>query len=413
MNEAEKRILDSISEAEVVSFLQAIIRAKSPHPPGDTREVAEVCRQKLAEAGIATELVCPDPDYPTPWDYNPPVDHIPSVIGTIPGGDGAPVLLFNAHIDTVPVGDLENWRHDPYSGVIEDDEYVYGRGAGDDKGSVAAQVMAAVAIARSGVKLGGTLVVNPVADEEACSYRGTQYLRDAGYLKPTYLVIGEQTDNEVAVAERGVLWMEVTITGKAAHGAIPGAGNNAIVRATEFIHLVATEYAESLAGRKNEYLPHPTASVTQIRGGIKDNIIPEHCTITIDRRLIPGETVDMAVEEIRSLLRKTAENHAFEWEVKVTYDAGPPVNTSADSQLVQTMRGAAEEISGRRQRLTGYRQGSDGRLFSHLDIPIAIYGPSDPEVGHAANERVSIAQMVESTKVYALTALRVLGVESD
>ncbi|HEX3026251.1 MAG TPA: M20 family metallopeptidase [Clostridia bacterium] len=409
MTDLEKKVLSEVDEKEVVEFLQKLIRCRSDYPPGDTREVAEACRRKFEEAGIPAELIYPHPDTFTIWNDHVDVTKIPSVIGTYQGDKEGPVLLYNAHIDTVPGDNIKNWRNDPFSGIIEDGKYIYGRGAGDDKGSVAAQVMAAVILARAGIKLKGTLQISPVADEEASSYRGTKFLRDEGYLKPDIVVIGEQTDNKIAVAERGVLWMKITIIGKGAHAAMPWAGNNAVARAAEFVNLINTEYADELEKRTNPYLPHATASVTGFNGGIKDNVIPELCTLTIDRRLVPGETVEMAVGEIKNLLKKAAADHSFEWDVRVTYDAGPPVNTQPNDPLIQSMLKIKEELTGAPDQPIGYRQGSDGRLFTHLGIPIAIYGPSDPAVGHAPNERVSIEQLLEATRVYILIAMRILG----
>jgi len=409
VNSLEEKVLSMINEKEVVEFLQQLIRSKSTYPPGDTREVANVCLRKLVEAGVEAKLIYPDHDAKSIWDDGVDHNNIPSVLGVLKGRKEKPVLVYNAHIDTVRVEDSDKWKYDPFSGVVEDG-YIYGRGAGDDKSSVAAQIMAAVALARAGVKLNGTLIVNPVADEEACSYRGTKWLRDKGYLNPDYLVIGEQTDNKVAVAERAVLWIEVTIKGKAAHGAMPWEGDNAVVRAAQFINLVESDLVPRLQERTHPYLPHSTISVTKINGGVNSNAIPEICNITLDRRLVPGETKEQVLKEINDLLAKLAdETSPFEWELKVTYDAGAPVNTDPNEGLIKTLLGIVEDLTGEKTNPIGYRQGSDGRLFADRAIPIAIYGPSDPAVGHSTNERVSIKQLVEATKVYTLLALRMLG----
>lgn len=269
--------------------------------------------------------------------------------------------------------------------------------------------MAAVALARSGLKLNGSLVVNPVSDEEACSYRGTKFLRDAGYLNPDYVIIGEQTDNRVAVAERAVLWLEITFKGKAAHGAMPWEGNNAIQHAAQFVERIERELTPRLQARTHPLLPHATITVSKIEGGVNYNAVPDSCKVYLDRRMVPGETVQFAVKEIEDLLQQQRESADFEWKLKVIYDSGTPVNTDPNTQLIQIMLAASEQITGRKHEVVGYRQGSDGRLFAERNIPIAVYGPSDPAVGHAVNERVSVKQLVEATKVYALTAMRVLG----
>jgi len=407
-NNTEKKVLSMINDNEVVEFLQELIRCKSTYPPGDTREVAKVCLRKLIEAGIEAKLIYPDEDAKSIFNDNVDNKNIPSVIGTIKGKTDKPVLLFNAHIDTVSVEDPENWKHDPFSGVVEDG-YIYGRGAGDDKSSVAAQVMAAVAIARAGIELNGTLMVNPVADEEASAFRGTHWLRDKGYLNPDYVIIGEQTNNRVSVAERAMLWLEVTIKGKAAHGAMPWEGNNAIYRAAEFIRLIETDLAPRLKEKTHPYLPHSTVNVSKINAGINSNVVPELCKIFIDRRYIPGETRESVINEIEDLLIRLSKETPFEWELEVVWDGGAPVGTDPQEPLVQTLLNAVEEITGEKTEPTGYKQGSDGRLFAGRGIPIVHFGPSDPAVGHSTDERVSIRQLVDATKVYALTALRMLS----
>lgn len=195
MNSAEQKVVSLINREEITSFMKALIQAHSDYPPGDTREIAELCKNKLEEYGIETEIVIPPETVISP--KNDGIDNItkPSVIGKIQGKPG-PTLLLNAHIDTVPAGDLSQWKYDPFEGVV-DNGMIYGRGAGDDKGSVLAQIMAACAIKKAEIPLKGTLLINPVADEEAHSWRGARWLRDSGILKPDLAIIGEQTDNEV------------------------------------------------------------------------------------------------------------------------------------------------------------------------------------------------------------------------
>ena len=119
-------------------------------------------------------------------------------------------------------------------------------------------MMAAVALKRSKVKLRGTLVINPVADEEGHGLRGTAWLRDAGYYKPDLVIIGEQTNNRVAIAERAYMFFTVIIKGKACHGAMPWNGNNAAVKAARLIDLIDRELVPALEKRTHPYLPHST-----------------------------------------------------------------------------------------------------------------------------------------------------------
>ena len=376
--------------------------------------MAELCAKKMSEAGIEAEVVTPPDDLVLKQNYglgeSNPHHYMQSALGYLRGN--GPEMVWNAHIDTVPVEDEENWRCGPFSGDVIDG-YIYGRGAGDDKGSVCAQVMEAIALKRAGVKLKGTLIVNPVGDEEACSMRGTEWLRDAGYYDPDILVVGEQTDNQIAIAERAFHFYTIIFHGKACHGAMPWNGNNAIEKAARFINLVDTELKPALEKRTHPYLPHSTVNIGQINGGIKVNICPELVQLKVDRRTVPGETLETCTAELVELLERVKADDDFEYEIICDFDSGASTNTKPDDPLVEEMLRITKDVRGEDGTLTGYRQGSDARLFAHLGIPIVIYGPSDPSVGHSPNERVSIKQLLEATKVYALTAMRVLGTEKD
>jgi succinyl-diaminopimelate desuccinylase len=409
MNEIERKVISEINETEMINFIQKLIQCKSCYPPGDTIEIADILAEKMKNAGIATKIVYPPEEITSALGDHTENCRVRSVLGEIKGSSNGPVLLLNAHIDTVSPGDMSNWEYNPFEAVIKDNK-VFGRGAGDDKGSVAAQVMAAAAIARAGVELKGTLQINPVADEEASSNRGTRWLKEAGCLNPDYLIVGEQTDNIVCIAERAVLWLKVTIKGKAAHGAMPWAGNNAVARMSEFICRVNHELAIEFQKRKHPFLPSTSISTTKIEGGIKTNIIPEICTLEIDCRLAPGDTEGSVLREVEGILTELSEKgQAFEWRVEILQSDGKPIETDSNDKLVTTMLEALNEVSGHKHAPGGYNQASDARIFSETGIPIVIFGPGDPSLGHAPNEYISIDQLLEATKTYALIILRLIG----
>lgn len=409
MTKQEEKVLSYITEQEVQEFLQALIRARSDNPPGDTRAAAKVCMDKFQEYGIEAELLtAPDSEVSVLY---PDTDNskVQSVIAAISGEEG-PVLLMNAHIDTVRAGNLDEWKYDPFAAVIEDG-YIYGRGAGDDKGAVAAQVLAACAIKKAGVRLKGMLKINPVADEEANAVRGTRWLRRAGYLDPDILIIGEQTDNRIALGERLPVQLKVTIKGRACHGAMPWNGNNATLRMVEFIQKVQEELIPEAEKIKKKYFPPVTITPTRIDGGIQTNIVPEKCTLSIDCRLVPEMPLRYVIRRMEEILQALSDRGpAFEWTIGNDTDLqGDGIYTDPDSPLIQTMLQAVRDVTGEDTEPTGYMQGSDAEQFADLGIPIAIFGPSDPSVGHSPNERVSIKQAVEATKILAVTILRLIG----
>ncbi len=184
---------------------------------------------------------------------------------------------------------------DPFGGEVRDGK-VFGRGAGDDKGSVAVQVMAMVTLARAGFVPQGCLQLAVVADEESSALEGTVWLRDQGKLNPDALVIGEQTANQVAIAERVACGIDLTIFGKSVHGAMPWAGENAVLKAARALTWLQEKLFPRLLEKSHPYLPPATLNVGKIQGGLQWNIVPDRCKIEMDRRLLPGETREEAMQ---------------------------------------------------------------------------------------------------------------------
>ncbi|MCB9419989.1 MAG: M20 family metallopeptidase [Ardenticatenaceae bacterium] len=392
----ERRILDSIQESEVVGLLQALIQARSDFPPGDCVTAVSVIADKLTKANIPFDILANNP-------------HQPNLVATLPGNAITPTLLYHAHVDTVAPGDPAVWRHPPFSGVVEDG-LIYGRGAGDDKSSVAAQVMALVTLARAGVKVNGRFQVVVVSDEESGAKQGTRWLRDNQHLQPDFLVVGEQTQNRVAVAERVACGIDLTIFGKSTHGAMPWAGDNAVLKTARVLVWLEKKLFPQLAAKSHPYLPSATLNIGKITGGLQWNIVPETCKVEMDRRLLPGETREAAMAEIEALLDEYNDTiEPLQYELFSTGKVAPNINTDPNEPFVQCAKSALQVVTGQPQELTGYVQTSDGRWFAGDGFPIIIVGPSDPAVGHATNEHVSVEQLVEATKFLTLLALRWLN----
>lgn len=389
-----QRVLDQIDAGETIQLLQALVRDEaSVNPPGDVRESIRICQEKLAAEGFETTTI---------GDLN----IMPNLVATLRRGDG-PTLLFNAHVDVVPTGDLSAWSHPPFAGVV-DDGRVYGRGAGDDKASVTAQVMGAIALARSGVEFGGTLIVNVVADEETGGVHGARYVVEHIETRPDYVIVGEQTLSQVAIGERGFASTQVTTRGRAAHGALPWEGANAIEAMAEVIVGLRREMWPVLEGRVNPYFHHSSASINMIAGGIKQNVVPDQCSIYIDRRIIPGEDPAAVVQEIREVAERSIEGIDG-----VTVEVEGLSLTAAsmsdpESRAVRAMLAANERL-GLSTELTGFSMGTDGRHFSAAGIPTIIYGPGDPKLAHIPDEWVGVDEVLQAARAYALTALGVLS----
>jgi len=392
----EACVLNLIDADEVIRLLQDLIRQRSDFPPGNTTAALDVVTQKLNEVKVEPAIYASK-------------EHQPNLIAALGDADGHPCLTYHSHIDTVPAGELDRWQMDPYGGIQLNDR-VYGRGAGDDKGSVAAQVMAMVTLSRAKIDLRGKLQLAVVADEESGGLQGTRYLRAEGHLRPDLLVVGEQTQNLVAITERVTCGIDLTVYGRAAHGAMPWNGDNAVLKAAKILTWLQKDLFPILEARRHPYLPPPTLNIGKIRGGIQWNIVPESCVIEMDRRLTPGETREMAMQEIHQSIRKFSEQvEPVEYRLQSEGDVAACIATPDDDPFVLTANDALADVCGEKRSVTGYVQTSDGRWFAEDGFPIILFGPSDPAVAHGPNEYVLVDQMIEATRFLTLLAMRVLS----
>lgn len=393
-DERLRAVLKQIDRDEVVEFHRSLVRIATVNPPGDISAACDVCDETLARVGFSTRLVTKE-------------ESKPNLIAEY-GSDGGPQLCFNAHLDVVPIGERAAWRSDPFGAEIHDGR-IYGRGAGDDKGSVAAQVMAGVALARSGVPLQGRLIVNEVADEEVGGVAGAAFIVAEGHIKPHFVIVGEQTLNRVCVGEKGSGATTVTVRGRTAHGALPWEGANAIEAMAEVIVALRRELWPELVGRTHQYFHPSSASINMIAGGVKANVVPDVCSIEIDRRIVPGEAPSEAAEEIRVIAEHVvAEMPGISVEVTGRIGALPASVSSPDAPLVQAML-RANSYLGLNTEPTGFSMATDGRFFANAGYPTIIYGPGDPKLAHVPDEWIGIDELVDAARAYATAAVLLLA----
>ena len=393
-----ERVLAAIDPEEVIVFLQNLVRVPSVNPPGDVREAIRLCEVKLAAAGFATETVGATPE------------HV-NVIGTLRGTADGPRLAFNAHVDVVPIGDEAAWTHPPFGGEIAGGR-VYGRGAGDDKASVAAQVMAGVALARAQVPLAGTLIITAVADEETSGQLGAGYIVREGYVDADFVIVGEQTRNQICVAERGAVGVQVLVHGATGHAATPWAGINAIEGMGRVIAALQEELWPVLAQRTHRYLPGSTATISMIGGGVKTNVIPDRCEIYVDRRILPGETPASVMAEIQAVAEQAVAAVAG-LRIEVTEKMSRPARESDPDSLVGRALQVATRFLGNEPVLNGFFGGTDAKHFAPRGWPTLVVGPGQPSTAHSPDEWVGIDEVLEATRLYALTALALLSHRED
>lgn len=381
-------IVDSYQD-ELRALLVALVRADSVNPPGDTRAAAHVCADSFSTFVDDLKEVACDPT-------------MPNLVATINPG-ARPQLLFNSHIDVVPVGNRDNWHHDPFGAEILDG-VMYGRGSADAKGCLAPMIIAAKALKQSGV-MRGSLVLNPVSDEEVGGTKGAAWLVANHHVSPDAVIVGEITQNRVAIAHKGIVWLKITTHGRTAHASTPWVGVNAISHMVTLVYHLERELQARLATRSHPLTPPPSYNLGTIHGGVKLNVVADLCEVELDRRILPTEKADDAIQEIRDLVAQIQREHSgIEADVDVML-VGSPLETPAENPLTQIALQASQAL-GLPGEPVGYEQASDGRFFTERGIPTILIGPGIPSQAHQPDEHVDLADVHLAARLYALAAYR-------
>jgi acetylornithine deacetylase/succinyl-diaminopimelate desuccinylase family protein len=388
-------LADRVSRDEIVALASRLIAI--PSTSGEERAVMDEVARWCATAGLQHEV--------TALDANRP-----NVVITVGDASAGPTIVMNGHLDTVPVSDLTAWRTGPYDPTLASDgRTLLGRGASDMKSSVA--VMLHVADVVNNGSLPGCVQVHVVSDEEIGGKFGTQFILDeiaAGRLpRPDYCLIGEKSDLKVRNAERGLLALEVTCLGRAAHTAAARVtGVNAIAKAAKAVLALERDL-----DRFHPAVGKPVISVNTIQAGIAANVVPGECTFSIDRRLIPGETRESAVAEIVDILDAVAtEDPKFRYEIAVDPlgDHIPANITDDSSPLVTALQESIRTVTGEApEYFVAWAGATDGRFYRQAGIDTVGYGPGG-ENAHGANEAVNVDDLVTQARVYIETITRLL-----
>lgn len=379
-------------QSELVAILSDLIALPSPYPPGTSVEICAYTARRLRRAGYKVEIATK-------------AKGVDNVVARMKGKGKGPVIAFNAHVDTVGVGERANWKSDPYKALVKGG-LVYGLGAGNCKGSMAVQIWLAEEIVRRGGPAKGELIFTFVADEENLGPNGMEYLRQSGKVRPDALILGAQTENNLIVAERGVMWAKITTKGRAAHAGNPAAGDNAILRMMRLVGALQSYYDKALARRVSGAMKS-TVNIGMFHGGHNTNVVPSACTVEIDRRLLPDEKVKDAFKELKRIVESVGEPKAMYQVEFLTGTNGffAPENGAA----VDAFEAAVKAHSRRKVKFLNATGVSDGRYYADDDIEIINFGPGSGVQGHAANESVPIAQMVGAAEIQMDVVQRLLG----
>ena len=319
----------------------------------------------------------------------------PNVVARI-GTPGSRSLMFNGHLDVVGV---EGMTHAPFDALTTDGR-LYGRGATDMKGGVAAMCCAAWRAAQAG--LAGEVVVAAVVDEEWQS-AGTKCLLDRG-VRADACIVTEPTRLAIAPAHKGFTWTEVAFTGRAAHGSRYDVGIDAIRHAGLLLAELDRLGREELVLHTHPLLGHASLHASSISGGSGWSTYPDQCLVSVERRTVPGESPDDAVHEMRQALKRvTATTESVRGDVRHVFSQWPS-DVAVDAPVVRSLSAAMVGM-GERVSIEGLSAWTDAALLNAAGIPAICYGPGDIALAHSATEWVEEGEITRATAVLQRMAL--------
>jgi succinyl-diaminopimelate desuccinylase len=398
-------VLARIDPDELIALTRDLVRIPSvvrPDDPAATEAaVAAHVERWLRAEGLAVEVHEVAPGRP-------------NVLGVLGDGSAGPTLLLEGHTDVVTEGNPSEWSRAPFGGDLVDGR-IYGRGSADMKGGLAAAMIAAAAIKRSGARLGGRLVVGALVDEEGGMIGARHLCTTPLGRELSAAIICEPEQNELCLEQRGVVWARVTVHGRMAHGAMPEAGINPITALAALLREVpALERRLRRLCSRSPHLRPPTVTPTMaqapIRGVPQSNVIPSTAQATLDVRLTPGPDADAVAKEIDLACQRAMEacrGATVEWQAINGFRLATRVER--DEPLVRAMVRGVRQATGRAPRFGGVPGSTDGTILRMtLGIPIVTCGPGNRLIPHQVDEYVAVSELVDAARIYVASSLNYL-----
>ncbi len=405
---------------ELVALTQDLIRIPTINPPGDFYQpCAELIGERLRRRGFEVAYLRAEG---TPGDS----DRYPriNVVARRESGRPGPCVHFNGHIDVVEPG--AGWTVDPFGGQLKDGK-VYGRGACDMKGGLAASIVAVEALIDSGIELPGTLEISGTADEESGGYGGVAWLAERGWFSPPrvdHVIIPEPLNvDRVCIGHRGVWWAEIETKGRIAHGSMPFLGDSAIRHMSAVLERFERELYPALARRHSQMPVAPdgartsSLNINSLHGGQGEGfdglpapLVADSCRMIIDRRFLIEESLDDVKGEVEGLLETLVrERPGFSYGLRELFAVAPTM-ADRDGPVATATAEAIRRVLGRPAQFIcspgTYDQKHVDRIGKLKDC--IAYGPGVLDLAHQPDEWVGVDDMVASAKVMALSAAALL-----
>jgi acetylornithine deacetylase/succinyl-diaminopimelate desuccinylase-like protein len=403
--------VDGVFEREV-AFLAELVRMPSDNPPGDCAPHAARARELLEALGFVVEA------HAVPAQLVQAAGMVSATNLIVRHRFGAgPVVALNAHGDVVPPG--LGWRHDPYGAAIEtgpEGPAMYGRGVAVSKSDFATYAFALLALraaAAGGAEFGGAVELHFTYDEEAGGEIGPKWLLDEGLTRPDF-AIAAGFSYAIVTAHNGCLHLEVAITGKQAHAAMPETGVDALEAATAVLAALY-DSRPALAAMRSQVagITAPTLNVGLIKGGINTNVVPDRVTFRLDRRIIPEEDHAIVEQDLRARIAAAAARCPG---ISVDFErimlAEPLAPQPGTERICTAIQRHARAVLGLDLPVVGVQLYTDARHYAARGIPIALYGAGPRSLldanAHNADENLRLNDLRAATKIISLAVADLL-----
>ena len=419
------RLCDKIEDKKesMIELTQDLIKIPTLNPPGENyREICEYLDTRLSRAGFATELIRAKD---APGDSN----QYPrwNIVARREGQKDGECVHFNSHTDVVEVG--SGWTFDPFGGQLYDGK-IYGRGACDMKGGLAASIIAVEAFLEIFPTFNGAIEISGTADEETGGYGGVAYLAEKGFFSPTrvqHVIIPEPLNKDrICLGHRGGWWAEIETFGEIAHGAMPFAGDCAVRHMGEVLNEFEKTLYPALKQRvtKMPVIPegakNSTMNINSIHGGqvepdtetnaLPSHCVPDSCRIIIDRRFLIEEDVEEVKAEVKSILENIKSRRPkFEYEVKELNRVIPSM-TDKDAPIVKSIAASVEKVIGKKAEYVASPGSYDQKHIDRIGTlkNCIAYGPGILDLAHKPDEFVDVEDMIDSAKVMGNSLIDIL-----
>ena len=365
-----------IEKKHLIKLTQQLIRIPSENPPGNEYKVARFVKTFLDNLGLKPKI----------YEFK---KNRSNVVAVLKGRDKKHSLLVSPHLDTVPAG--SNWKGClPFAAALHNLR-IYGRGASDDKGNLAVLLQTIKSLVNQKYRLNYNLIFAATADEETGSKLGLISLLDKGICKPQATLILDADEFKIVVVQKGLIHLKVKIKGKAAHGAYPWQGVNAIDMA---LRSLLTIKSHKFVYKKNAYLRPPTINIGRIAGGDKVNVVADWCEFELDIRFLPGMSPGKIVHQMRSIIKGYAKK--FTIEIQAIQESRPQIDCR--HPLVDYLKKAmlAYKI---KPRITGSEGATVITFLQNMNIPVVATGFSCSGCAHSSNEYIKIDYLYKGAKV--------------